>query len=213
MEPLVVLDDAGVSLGGQPVLRGITLTLAPGTVLGVTGPNGSGKTTLSRLVATLARPDSGTATVLGAEVGSDRVWDVRPQIGLMGHAPSIIPELTLAENLEHAARLAGIDPAKGHRALSVVGLGEARDRRAQAGSQGMLRRAEIAMLLMRRCRLVIFDEATTGLDRDASELVGALIERTTGSGGAVMMVSHDASRLSVCDRLITLSAGTVEVAS
>jgi heme exporter protein A len=213
VEPLVVLEDAGVSLGGQPVLRDITLTLDPGAILGVSGPNGSGKTTLVRLLATMIRPDAGRGTVLGASLDGDDVWAVRPMIGLIGHTPSLIPELTLAENVEHFARLAGIDPGKGVRALTVVGLGDAMDRRSQASSQGMLRRAEIAILLMRHCRIVLLDEATTGLDADASTLVEALVDRTTGNGGAVVMVSHDPSRLTACHRVMRLEAGRAGVGS
>ncbi|MEX0865445.1 MAG: ATP-binding cassette domain-containing protein [Acidimicrobiia bacterium] len=211
MEPLVVLEAAGVSLGGQPVLRDIDLELAPGSVLGLVGPNGSGKTTLLRLLATLLEPDQGKATILGGRSGTEEVYRARPGIGLIGHTPSLIPELTLEENIEHMARLGGHQPLRGRQALSVVGLEEVMTRRADASSHGMLRRAEVALLLLRRCRLVLLDEATTGLDAEAAGLVGALVERTRESDGGVVMVSHDRSRLDGCDSILTLSEGTVEV--
>lgn len=207
MEPVVTLQGVGVSLGGVPVLRDIDLSLLPAQVLGVVGPNGSGKTTLLRLAATLLPPDRGTAAVLGVDPGSPDIYAVRSQIGLIGHAPSLVPELTLSENLDHAARLTGIDRGRAGPALSAVGLEGAAGRRAEASSHGMQRRVEIALLLLRRPRLLLLDEALTGLDSDASALVAALVERTTHSGGGVVMVSHDPSHLTSCDQVVSLSNG------
>ncbi|MCI0426140.1 MAG: ATP-binding cassette domain-containing protein [Actinobacteria bacterium] len=206
---MVVLEESGVSLGGRPVLRGVTLTLSAGQVMGLAGPNGSGKTTLLRLMATLQRPDQGRVEVLGAVSGTTDVYRVRPAIGLIGHAPSLIPELTLAENLSHIARLAGIDSAGTRESLALVGLERASGRRADASSSGMLRRVEIAALLMRRPRLLLLDEATSGLDRDAVGLVDALVARALSAGGAAVMVSHDRTLLSGCDSVVELTGGRV----
>ena len=123
----VILQDAGVSLGGRPVLRGISVTLGPGEVLGVAGPNGSGKTTLLRLLATLVRLDQGAGRILGAPLGSPEAFSVRPDIGLIGHVPALIAELSLRENLEHATRLSGRGISGVGRALSAVGLDDAGD--------------------------------------------------------------------------------------
>lgn len=199
-----------MSLGGTPVLREIDLSVPSSRVLGVVGPNGSGKTTLLRLVATLLRPDQGSASVLGSDPGSPEVYRVRSRIGLIGHTPALVPELTLAENLDHVARLAGIDRTRVGPALSAVGLEAAADRRAEASSQGMLRRVEIALLLMRKPHLVLLDEALTGLDRDASGLAAALIERTTSAGGSVVMVSHDRAHMDLCHQVVALANGRLE---
>ena len=196
-----------MSLGGVPVLRDIDLALLSTQVLGVVGPNGSGKTTLLRLAATLLAPDQGTAAILGVDPSSPDVYRVRPQIGLIGHAPTLVPELTLSENLDHVARLSGIDRSRVGPALSAVGLEGAAGRRAAASSHGMQRRVEIAHLLMRRPRLLLLDEALTGLDSDAAGLVTAVVDRTSKSGGAVIMVAHDRSHLASCDLVISLSNG------
>lgn len=209
-EPLVTLQGVGVSLGGVPVLRDIDLTLPPAQVLGVVGPNGSGKTTLLRLVATLLRPDRGTATVLGIDPSTPDVYLMRSRIGLIGHTPALVPELTLSENLDHVARLAGIDRARVGSALSAVGLDAAAGRRAEASSHGMVRRVEIAQLLMRKPRLLLLDEALSGLDRDASGLIAALIERTTTAGGSVILVSHDRTQMDACHRVVALANGRLE---
>jgi heme ABC exporter ATP-binding subunit CcmA len=205
------LDDAGVSLGGQPILRGITLALGPNEVLGIAGPNGSGKTTLLRLLATLVRPDEGSGRVLGAALGTTEVFAIRRDIGLIGHVPSLIAELSLRENLEHATRLVGGDTSRIDRALRVVGLEGAADRMVTQSSQGMLRRAETARLLLTRPRLLLLDEPFSGLDASALDLIDTLIDRALSDGGSVVMVSHDTSHLaSRTDRTMAITAGRLE---
>jgi heme exporter protein A len=189
----------------------VTLEVSPGEVAGVVGPNGSGKTTLLRLLATLVAPATGSGSVLGARLGTADVYEVRRHIGLLSHIPAVIAELTLRENLEHAARLAGEDPGRVDAALRVVGLEAAADRRGDAGSFGMLRRIEAARLLITRPRLLLLDEALSGLDVDARELIDALITRTNENGGATVLVSHDpAHLLDRATRVLTLDAGRLE---
>lgn len=207
----IVLDDAGISLGGRSILRGLNIELAPGEVLGIAGPNGSGKTTLLRLLATLIAPNRGGGSVLGAKLGTPEVYAVRRLIGLITHTPAVIGELSIRENLEHAARLSGEDPARVETALRVVGLTEAAPTRGEASSFGMLRRTEAARLLITRPHLLLLDEAFSGLDVDAQALIDALIARTTEHEGAVVMVSHDEAHLADrAGRVMTLSAGRLD---
>jgi heme exporter protein A len=195
VDRLVTLEAAGVSLGGAQVLRDVDLSIDAGQVLGVSGPNGAGKSTLLRLLATLITPNAGLGRVLGAELGSNEAYLVRSRIGLISHRPAVIPELTIGENLDHAVRLAGLDRARVATALRVVGLDESEQTRGKAASFGMQRRLELARLLITAPRLLLLDEPYSGLDVDAVELIGAIVDRTTDSGGAVVMVSHDAGQL------------------
>ncbi len=146
------------------------------------GPNGSGKTTLLRLLATLQRPTSGGGTVLGADLRSNDIYRVRPQIVLIGHEPGLYPELTLAENCRLVANLAGRDQERARTTLELVGLAGAADRRARDCSRGMLRRTELARALIVEPRLLLLDEAHAGLDESASALVDLIADRVAKGG-------------------------------
>lgn len=190
------------------MLRDLTLEIESGAIVGVAGPNGSGKTTLLRLVATLTQPDQGSGEVLGARLGSPDVFMIRNRIGLISHTPSLIPELTLEENLEHALRLAGIDSERALPALRAVGLEGARARLASDASFGMRRRAEVARLLVTGPDLLLLDEALSGLDADAQHLIKALVDRTLQRSGAALLVSHDASTMEdLAHRVFTIASG------
>lgn len=179
--------------------------------MGVVGPNGSGKTTLIRTAATLVSIDRGRLTVLGQGASARDLVPTRSAIGLIGHQPTLIPELSLEENLTHVARFAGVDAARVTRALDVVGLGEASGRRADACSFGMKRRVEIAHLLLTRPQLLLLDEAASGLDESARDLVQALVRSVCDRGGGCIVVSHDRAQLTdLCSRVAALTDGRLE---
>lgn len=211
METIAHLANVRVALGGRIVLDNLDLTLRPGDCMGIVGPNGSGKTTLVRTLATLQPVESGQCTVLGADRRDGGLAGARRRIGLIGHQPSLIPELSLAENLDHRARLTGVDRDRVQNALDVVGLGEASDRRADASSFGMRRRVEIAYVLLTKPHLLLLDEAASGLDESASQLVSAMVRSVRDRGGATVMVSHDRAHLGAhCEDLYSLRSGRLE---
>ncbi|MBN9619682.1 MAG: ABC transporter ATP-binding protein [Actinobacteria bacterium] len=190
------------------VLRAVDLDVGVGEVVGVVGPNGCGKSTLLRVLATLLAPSSGGGAVLGAPLGGRACWAVRPQVGLVGHTPAIYPQLSLAENLDLVSRLRGLADTTASAALDTVGLSGARHRRAERCSQGMLRRLDLARMLISQPRLLLLDEPHAGLDAAAGGLVDLLIERTRRAGGASVVVSHDVLRLEgLTDRIVEVVDG------
>ena len=207
--PLVELRGVAARVGSTAILREVDFTVEPGETVGLFGANGSGKTTLLRIIATLLRPSAGSGEVLGADLNGVDRFGVRPRIGLIGHIPGMYPELTLGENLQFAARIMGIPDSRVGEVLSAVGLAEAKDRRADACSHGMQRRAEFAREMMRMPDLLLLDEPHTALDRDAVDLVGHLVESIASAGGAVVVVSHDAERVRpIVSRSAELVSGT-----
>lgn len=209
---LALLEDAGLRIGSTVILQRIKLSLEAGEKVGLLGPNGSGKTTLLRLLATLLRPTLGGGSILGADLSTDDIYRVRPQIVLVGHEPGLYPELTLAENCVLVAKLIGKDVARAASALELVGLAGAADRRARDCSRGMLRRTELARALIVEPKLLLLDEAHAGLDETAVALVDRISELVTNRGGSAVLVSHDAARLAV-DRSVRLANGFLEQAS
>lgn len=197
-------------MAGVPVLRSVELCIGPGEVVGLVGPNGSGKSTLLRVLATLLRPAGGEGSILGVPLGTAAVATVRTKIGLVGHAPSLHPRLTLAENLRTVARLTGRPRLAADEALGAVGLGAAADRRAERCSQGMQRRADLARIVLTQPLLVLLDEAHAGLDESSAGLVEVLVSRARARGGTSVLVSHEPARLlPLVDRVLRIDAGRV----
>ena len=208
--PIAQLSGVGVRFGRIPVLRGVDLTIDPGEVVGIVGPNGSGKSTLLRILATLLKPTEGSASILGAHIGSNGVLAARSGIALLGHHPGLWGELTLEENLTFVARMAGAPTDGVATALDQVGLGGAKLRRADHSSHGMQRRVEFARALLTKPQLLLLDEAHAGLDRAAQMLVNVTVSDVRRRQGAVVLVSHEPDRmLPLVDRTYHLEGGSL----
>ena len=207
-DPLVKLDGVSVRFGTTTVLSDVNLRVDPGAVVGVGGPNGVGKTTLLGVIATLVGVTDGHGVVLGANLGTTETSAVRPRIGWSGHEPALYDHLSLRENLHLVADLGGLPREAADDALDRVGLAAAGHRPAGESSNGMRRRTDLAILLMRRPDLLCLDEAHAGLDEDADAIIDVLVDITRRRGGGVVMVSHDAARLRLdCDEVLLLDAG------
>ncbi len=172
--------------GRTQALAGVDLEVEAGRVLGVLGPNGAGKTTAVRILATLLRPDSGTARVAGHDVVHEAAR-VRRAIGLTGQYASVDEDLTGVENLVMIGTLLDLSTreakARAAALLAEFGLAEAGKRLAKTYSGGMRRRLDLAASLVGDPSVVYLDEPTTGLDPakrdDVWEMVRALVRRGT----------------------------------
>lgn len=192
---LAALENVSVRAGAVRILRDVSLSVEPGTAIGISGSNGAGKTTLLRLIATLQPRASGVCSILGIDPSTADRYEVRNRIGYVGHTPGLYSELTLTENLEFVADARGMDADAAANALGLVGLAGASGRRADHCSHGMQRRAEFARVIMTKPELLLLDEPHSALDTSAIDLVDELVQRTIESGGAVVIATHDIDRI------------------
>lgn len=201
------------SFGETIAVNGIDLTVQKGTVYGVLGPNGAGKTTTIRMLATLLRPDSGTAEVFGHDV-VEQAQTVREMVSLTGQFASVDEGLTGYQNLVLLARLTGYSrPAARQRAddlLAAFDLADARDRIARTYSGGMRRRLDIAASILSAPRLIFLDEPTTGLDPRSRNQVWDTVRAVVARGTTVLLTTQyleEADQLA--DRIAVIDQGRV----
>ena len=202
--------------GDVTALGGMAMTVEPGTVFGLLGPNGAGKSTTVKILTTLARPDSGTASVAGHDVlrHPDRV---RRAIGVVAQKSGADPVATGRENLRLQGRLYGLTGAAlGRRVdelLERFDLTDAAKRVVKGYSGGMQRRLDVALGLVHRPEVLFLDEPTTGLDPEARTAMWEEISRLAGDEGlTIVLTTHyleEADRLA--ERIAIVDRGRVVV--
>ncbi len=205
------------SFGERRVLDGVDLDLRRGEVLAVVGVSGSGKSTLLYALAGLRQPDDGMV----AWGGHDDVWSLREpritlvrreQCGFVFQFPAFLDDLTIAANVAVPLVVSGTRPRnareRARELLERFGLGPLTESYPSTLSGGELQRASIARALMMEPSIVFCDEPTGALDEKNSELVVAELRRVAGEFGVgVLIVTHDPSVSSACDRVVRLDEG------
>jgi ABC-2 type transport system ATP-binding protein len=175
------------------VLDQVDLALETGSVLALLGANGAGKTTMVRILATLIRPDAGTAKIAGHDLLSDP-GAVKRAISLTGQYAAVDDVLTGQENLEMMGQLLRLSrPAARARARALLAefdLTHARDRRVKAYSGGMKRRLDLAISMIERPELLFLDEPTTGLDPRSREQLWSTVRRLVDEGVTVLLTTQ-----------------------
>jgi len=205
--PVVCVRSAVCLLDRFPALAGADLDVDEGEIVLLSGPNGAGKSTLLRLLAGLLPLRSGSATVLGHDLGVDRKA-LRRQISLVGHQSFCYDDLTAVENLHFAVRAAGRPVAAGDEALERLGLARVAKvvhRRLSAGQQ---RRLALAVAIARDPRLLLLDEPHAGLDTAGRELLDGIVAGAPAEGRTVVIASHELSRArALAQREVRVVAG------
>ena len=195
--------------GTRWALRGVTLEVARGEVIGIVGHNGSGKSTLLRVISTALRPSAGDGWVFGHHLLKDAI-EVRRHIGFLAHAPGLYDDLTATENLIFAARMLGTDESRIAPALERVGLSQSRNERVRGFSAGMQRRLALARLILGNPGLLLLDEPYNNFDPQGIELVNEVIHDARSGGGSALVVLHDRRQGErVLDRIVELGRGAV----
>lgn len=204
--------------GDTHALNSVDLQIAPGTVFGLLGPNGAGKTTTVRLLATLLKPSSGSASVLGFD-SVKQAADIRARVALTGQFASVDDELSGVENLILMARLRGFSWGDAKRRatelLQAFNLMDARHRQVTTYSGGMRRRLDIAASLIVRPEILFLDEPTTGLDPRSRNQVWDIVRAVAQQGSTVLLTTQYleeadqlAARLAVIDQGKLIAQGT-----
>jgi ABC-2 type transport system ATP-binding protein len=213
VDPAITVRGVWKAYGEVQALAGLDLDVARGTVLGLLGPNGAGKTTLVRVLATLLRPDRGSATVIGLDVVADAAT-LRERIGLAGQYAAVDENLTGLENLVMVGRLYGNSRrtarARGNELLERFELTEAGDRPTKTYSGGMRRRLDLAAALVAKPPVLFLDEPTTGLDPRSRLSLWEVIEGLVAEGTTVLLTTQyldEADRLA--DTIAVIDHGRV----
>jgi ABC-2 type transport system ATP-binding protein len=194
MTPLAIEASGLVkSFGEVRAVDGVDLAVRGGSVYGVLGPNGAGKTTTIRMLATLLRPDAGSAQVLGHDVVAE-ADAVRSLVSLTGQLASVDEDLTGRENLVLLGRLLGLRRAgaksRAAELLDAFDLADAAGRLVKHYSGGMRRRLDIAASLVVTPQLLFLDEPTTGLDPRSRNQVWEIIRSLAAAGTTILLCTQ-----------------------
>jgi lipopolysaccharide export system ATP-binding protein len=207
--------DVVVAIARTDVVRGVTLSLSAGEVVGVLGPSGAGKTTFFRALVGEIAVVSGRIELDGLDVSSEPLWKrARRGIGYVPQVPSVLWDLTVEANLSTFESLASTSKTLGARAWAATVELEGRLRvRAGHLSGGERRRLELARALIGEPKVLVCDEPFAGIDPAGAQRLGALLRKLADGGTAVVLADHHvAEALIVCDRAMLLVDGKIEAA-
>ncbi|MGE3857119.1 MAG: ABC transporter ATP-binding protein [Dehalococcoidia bacterium] len=223
--PLLEVAGARVEVAGRALLRDVSLTVAPGEMVGIIGPNGAGKTTLLRAVTGVTRLAGGTIAVAGAPLSARTARERARTVAVVEQLPEAPPtmlvrDLVLIGRFPHLGLLgreSARDLAIAAEAMERAGCAALGERMVGTLSGGERRRAFIARALAQEPRLLLLDEPTAGLDASAQgevmQVVRALADAPGEPRAGVLVVIHDLSVAAAwCDRLVLLAGGEVVAA-
>ena len=181
------------AFGARQVLRGVSLEVRAGEIYALLGPNGAGKTTLVRAICGRIRPDDGEVRLVGRDPYRD--GQARAALGLAPQALALYPQLTVAENLQTFASLAGV---RGRavagavaRAMAVTQTTERAGALVRQLSGGFQRRVNIAAAILAEPKLLVLDEPTVGVDLSAKTAIGEALTQLKSEGVGILLVTHD----------------------
>jgi len=215
MSETMALEASGLekAFGSTKALDGVDLEVPRGSILGMLGPNGAGKTTMVRVLATLLRPDRGSARVAGHDVVAEAA-QVRKHIGLTGQYAALDESLTGRANLVMIGRLGRLSAKaakiRADELLSQFSLTDAADRGVKTYSGGMRRRLDLAASLVTRPQILFLDEPTTGLDLSSRMVTWDAVRALANDGATVLLTTQyldEADHLA--DQIVVIDHGEV----
>ena len=203
------------SYGPQRALDGVNLKVAPGAI-GLLGPNGAGKSTFMKCLLQLHPITSGSAKLLGREVGREG-REIRKRVGYTPEQDCHIPGMVGCEYVTYCAQLCGLPfqvaRQRAHEMLDFVGMGQERYRAIDTYSTGMKQRLKLAQAIVHDPEIVFLDEPTNGLDPKGQAQILELVQSLWKTYGITVILSshllHDVDR--ICEQIIIIARGKVLV--
>lgn len=199
------------TFGRFAALRSLSLEVPPGEFLAIVGRNGAGKTTFLKIVSTIVRSYTGDI-LLGGKNLKDADETARAAIGFVSHESILYNDLTVRDNLSFYARMYGI-PDRDRKIDEAVRRADLEAKSSvlvRALSRGMKQRLSLARAFLHEPALLLLDEPFTGLDERASEMLDASLAGFKGSGGTVVMVTHDIGKgWKHADRVVVFEKGAI----
>jgi putative ABC transport system ATP-binding protein len=219
-EPVIRVRDVNHFFGDREarnqVLFNTSIEIPRGQLVIVTGPSGSGKTTLLTLIGALRSVQQGSIELLGKELkgaSASELAAARRNIGFIFQLHNLFDSLTALENVKMALQLSDCPVsemrARGAAILARLGLGHRVDYKPDALSGGQRQRVAIARALVNRPPIILADEPTAALDKEASRDVVDLLKETASEGGTILMVTHDNRIVEAADRIVNVVDGRI----
>src|SRR5574341_350914 len=201
------------SFGAVQALCGVSFTAPDGCITGLLGPNGAGETTTLRILDTLLKPDSGSASIDGYDTVSQSL-EVQSHIGVLPESHGLYPRLTARENIRYYGQLRGLHgdqlEQKISQLIDLLEMNDFAERRSDGFSSGQRGKVAIARSLVHDPSTVLLDEPTNGLDVISTRAMRTFIKRLSEEGRCVLFFSHIMQEVSaLCDNIIILHKGEV----
>jgi len=211
---LIEITNISKSFRDIEAVRNVSFSVARGEVLGLLGENGAGKTTTLRLLATMLKPTSGSASLNGYDIVKDPA-KVRQAIGILfGGESGLYDRLTARENIAYYGQLNDLTPPEIESRIeylsSTLGMEEYIDRKVGKFSKGMKQKVSIARSIIHNPSIMLFDEPTAGLDVSAARVIHKFIDSCRDEGKTVLFSSHSMVEVEkLCDRVAVIHKGAI----
>lgn len=206
MSEIVKVENVTKNFKQEKVLDDVNMNLETGHIYGIVGKNGAGKTVLFKIIAGFIKPSSGKVTVAGKIIGVDR--DFPDSLGLIIETPGFLSQYNAYQNLLYLANINNkISKEDVKESIRMVGLDPGSNKKVGKFSLGMRQRLGIAQAIMENPNLIILDEPMNGLDKKGIEDVKELLLKLKGDGKTILMASHYAEDMEICDEVFQMEDG------
>lgn len=206
MSEIVKVENVTKYFKQEKVLDDVNMNLETGHIYGIVGKNGAGKTVLFKIIAGFIKPSTGKVTVAGKIIGVDR--DFPDSLGLIIETPGFLSQYNAYQNLLYLANINNkISKEDIKEAIRMVGLDPDSNKKVGKFSLGMRQRLGIAQAIMENPNLIILDEPMNGLDKKGIEDVKELLLKLKGDGKTILMASHYAEDMEICDEVFQMEDG------